>query len=139
MNTTTELGARRWERQDAARFRPPATERVADSVDISRADARQLAQLERALQGLKFSEGGPWGDSRPPKLWARQNDLVSSWCVVRKRMMKRACGGDGPFEAARREAVKRFLEKKRAKRFGAARKAEVAVWGEGEPMDEGGM
>eukprot|EP00803_Ostreobium_quekettii_P002441 evm.model.scf_754.4 EVM.evm.TU.scf_754.4 scf_754:49550-50083(+) len=175
MNAAAEVTARQWGRQDAAWLRPPPLERVADSADRSRGDARQVAALERALQGLNFSEGPQFSEGlqflEGPRfseglrfseeaVWAGRSqlvgevlqpcatynqarehrghvgDLAGSWCVVRKRQMKRARLASGASEAARREAVRRFLKKRRAGRIGAGRRAE-RVRQEATPMEEG--
>lgn len=116
------VGRRLWgcqvDRSEGGWFRPPATERLADSVDPNRSDVRQLQQVERALQRTDVARAS----------------LVHSWLVVRKRLMKKTKGGDGPSEAFRKEAVKRYLEKKRMKRFEAEHREDVVM--EPEPMDE---
>lgn len=116
------VGRRGWtcqvDRSDGGLFRAPGAERLTESVDPSRSDARQLQQVERALQRTDVARAS----------------LVHSWLVVRKRLMKKSKGPDGPSETFRKEAVKRYLEKKRMKRFEAEHMEDIVV--EPEPMDE---
>lgn len=114
MNCCKEvMGYRWWASQgdfnDGGWSRPSPVERVPKAVATRRCDKRHLQQLESALQRTDVARAS----------------LVHSWLVVRKRLMKKPKVNDGPLEAFRKEAVKRYLEKKRLKRCDL------------EPMDEG--